>query len=62
MIGLYTEEEIHGLTHRGGIISSAADFIDGKLTRIVNRTITYYRREVDGSWTNYKCRQSSVKV
>lgn len=54
MIGQYTEKE---LADMGGIISSVEEMVnEGKIVRLVSRTVNYYRREPDGSWTNYHCR------
>lgn len=52
MIGQYTEDELIAMEH---IISSVAAYKKGLIIRVVGSTTNYYRRERDGSWTNYKC-------
>jgi hypothetical protein len=53
MKGQYTEEE---LINKGNFISSIKEFKEGYVVRLVGRTMNYYRKESDGSWTNYHCR------
>ncbi len=56
MIGQYTEDELFAMK---GIISSAKLMYEGKVVRFVGKTYNYYKKEVDGSWTNYNCGTSS---
>ena len=53
MKGQYTEEE---LANMGDFISSIKQFKNGYAVRLVSRTMNYYRKESDSSWTNYHCR------
>jgi len=52
MIGQYTTEVILNMTN---IVSSVKQYNEGYICRIVSKTINHYKRESDGSWTNYKC-------
>lgn len=53
MIGQYTQNE---LLNMDGIVSSVKAFDNGLLIRQNGITINYYRKENDGTWTNYNCR------
>lgn len=55
MIGQY---ELEDLLHNipGTIISGVKELIDGEITIKLGNTINYYKREYDGSWTNYDCK------
>ena len=56
MIGQYSEKEVLNMSGR---VSSINLFLKGKIIRKVGLTINYYRKERDGSWTNYNCRTVS---
>ena len=53
MIGMYTEDELFAMK---GIVSSAKMMYDGYVVRKIGSTYNYYRKESDGSWTNYNCK------
>jgi hypothetical protein len=59
MIGQFTEaeffEKYDRAQYKGGKLS------DGLVWLRFGATINYYRRESDGSWTNYDCRTRYTK-
>lgn len=57
MIGQFTEKEIMQKCPECNLKS----FMDGILVRKRGKTVNYYRREIDGSWTNYDCRTVDSK-
>ncbi|GAG12817.1 unnamed protein product [marine sediment metagenome] len=56
MIGQYTEQEIKTKIQKGVMLNSVDDFINGYIQIKIGYTINYYKKEQDGSWTNYNCR------
>lgn len=40
----------------GNIISSVEDQYNGKIVRRVGKTVNYYSKNEDGTWTNYDCK------
>lgn len=56
MIGQYTQDEINTKIELACNISDVKDYINGLVILVVGRTKNYYRREQDGSWTNYDCK------
>ena len=53
MKGQYSNEEMLRMKN---IISSVRDLTNGLIVRHVGRTINYYCKHDDGSWTNYNCK------
>jgi len=53
MIGQYTNDEMMAMDR---IISSVRILTRGFIIRKVSKTVNFYRRESDGSWTNYDCK------
>ena len=53
MIGQYTHKEMVSMK---GIVSSVYQLEQGLIVRKRGHTYNYYRKESDGSWTNYDCR------
>ena len=51
--GMYTHDEMMKM---GNIISSVENLNRGLIIRKVGKTVNYYSRHSDGSWTNYNCR------
>lgn len=52
-IGMYSNEEMLSMDN---IISSVASMKNGLIVRKIGSTVNYYKKEMDGSWTNYNCR------
>lgn len=51
MIGQYTEAEMLSMS---GLHMDK--FQEGLILRVIGSTYNYYRKESDGSWTNYNCK------
>lgn len=60
MIGQYTLNYL--LNKPGRIISSARDLTRGKIIILLSRTVNYYKKEADGSWTNYDCKTIDMYI
>lgn len=60
MIGQYTDEEIQAKINRGTAVL-ASSYINGHVVIRTGSTNNYYRRNYDGSWTNYDCKTVYVR-
>lgn len=54
MIGQYTEKEVMAMEDSKNSLLKL--YLRGIIARQVGNTVNYYKKESDGSWTNYKCR------
>ena len=54
MIGQYTEQEFFEMFDRQGF-GKSINLTNGLAYITKGKTTNYYKREADGSWTNYNC-------
>jgi len=54
MIGTYTRDEMRAKANKHHVTTGNWD--RGRFTITIGQTKNYYRREHDGSWSNYDCR------
>lgn len=59
MIGQYSNEEMTLMISQQRCISSVLAYIMGNVSLVIGKTVNFYRREEDRSWTNYDCKTIS---